>query len=82
MQRVPHKTVRAKVRPRMRGVFRRFASLGRDGPERWIPLEEALHRIRNRPSFFESLSPEALEMIQNWDGPEVMWPPDCKYRLK
>ena len=82
MKKNSHATARAKVRPKPRGVFRRFASLGRDGPERWIPLEEALHRLRSRPSFFESLSPEAREMIRTWDEPEMLGPPDCKYRLK
>lgn len=73
---------REKMRPRPRGVFRRFASLGRDVPDPPISIEEIRRRLRSVPSFFDTLSPEALEVIRNWKGPEVMGPPDSKYRLK
>lgn len=36
---------------------------------------EARRRIRSKPGFFETLSPEALEAIKNFDGPEVLGPP-------
>jgi hypothetical protein len=37
--------------------------------------EVARARILSKPGFFESLSEEALEMLKNWDGPEVIGPP-------
>ncbi len=82
MKKNSHATARAKMRPRTRGVFRRFASLGRDGPECWIPLEEARRRLWSRPSFFDSLSPEALEMIRSGIEPEMLGPPDSDSRHK
>lgn len=82
MKKNSHAMARTKVRPRARGVFRRFASLGRDGPELWIPLEEARRRMWSRPGFFASLTPEEREAIFSYDGPEILGPPDSKYRLK
>lgn len=38
-------------------------------------LEEGIRRMRSAPRFFASLSPEALEYIRNYDGPEVHGPP-------
>jgi hypothetical protein len=40
--------------------------------------EEARRRIRSKPGFFESLSPEARSAIATYDGPEVMGPPRRK----
>ena len=37
--------------------------------------EEARRRIRSKPGFFASLSPEALEMIRTCDGPERLGDP-------
>lgn len=82
MKKNSHATARVKVRPRTRGVFRRFSSLGRDGPERFIPLEEVRRRIWSRPGFFETLSPEALEMIRSGIEPERHGPPDVPLRLR
>lgn len=42
-----------------------------DAPTR----EEAWRRINSKPGFISSLSPEALEYIKNYDGPEDMGPP-------
>ena len=42
-----------------------------DAPTR----EEAWRRINSKPGFISSLSPEALEYIKNYDGPENMGPP-------
>ncbi|HEX2076218.1 MAG TPA: hypothetical protein VHG08_00865 [Longimicrobium sp.] len=42
-----------------------------DAPTR----EEAWRRINSKPGFLSSLSPEALEYIKNYDGPENMGPP-------
>lgn len=39
------------------------------------PREEARRRIRSRPGLIASLSPEALEYIRSYDGPENMGPP-------
>jgi len=44
--------------------------------------EEARRRIQGRPGYLASLSPEQLEAILNYDGPEVLGPPDSKFRLK
>ena len=38
-------------------------------------LEEGLRRMRSAPSYFSTLSPEALEYIRNYDGPENLGPP-------
>lgn len=41
-------------------------------------LEEGRARLRNSPSFFASLTPEQMEMIRNYDGPENFGPPLTK----
>jgi hypothetical protein len=38
-------------------------------------LQEGIRRMRSAPRYFDSLSPEALEYIRNYDGPEVHGPP-------
>jgi hypothetical protein len=38
-------------------------------------LEEGIQRMRNAPRYFASLSPDALEYIRNYDGPENHGPP-------
>jgi hypothetical protein len=43
--------------------------------------EEARRRIRSKPSFFASLSPEARELMRNFDGPEMLGPPHGKFKL-
>jgi hypothetical protein len=43
--------------------------------------EDARRRIRSKPGFFASLSPEARELIRNFDGPEMLGPPDDKFKL-
>jgi hypothetical protein len=40
-----------------------------------IVREEARRRIRSKPDFFASLSPDALEMIRTCDGPERLGGP-------
>jgi hypothetical protein len=37
--------------------------------------EVARARILSKPGFFASLSKEAIEVLKNWDGPEVLGPP-------
>jgi hypothetical protein len=44
--------------------------------------EEARRRIRSRPGYLASLSPEQLEAILDYDGPEILGPRDSKFRLK
>jgi hypothetical protein len=38
-------------------------------------LEAGVQRMRNAPGFLDSLSPEALEHIRSYDGPENLGPP-------
>jgi len=61
---------RAKHRVKARGLLNR---LRYDIP---APTPEvALARILSKPLFFASLSKEAIEVLRNWDGPEVLGPP-------
>jgi hypothetical protein len=57
-----------------RGVLARVRDALADGPTR----EEARRRLQSKPGFFASLSPEALEYIKNYDGPENLGPPHPK----
>jgi hypothetical protein len=75
---------RGGARRREIGVISRF-------PAAWDPYpahltleevhEEARRRIQSKPGFFASLSPEARELIRNFDGPEMLGPPEGKFRL-
>lgn len=38
-------------------------------------LCEVEGRLRNRPGFFESLTPEQRAFLDSYDGPEVLGPP-------
>lgn len=42
--------------------------------------DEARRRIRGKPGFFASLTPEAREAIRNYDGPEVIGPSATRKR--
>lgn len=44
--------------------------LGLEPPSR----EEILARTRSKPGLYASLSPEALDFLRNYDGPENMGP--------
>jgi hypothetical protein len=46
----------------------------------YLTPEEARRRMRSKPGFFASLSPEAREFIKNYDGPENLGPPLSKRR--
>jgi hypothetical protein len=70
---------RPKLRAREAGVTSRFASLSRGFRE--PSLEEGRRRLNALPDFFASLSPEALEMIKNHEGPDFLGPPDSKFKL-
>ncbi len=40
-----------------------------------VTPEEARRRMRSRPGLYASMSPETLEYLRNYDGPEVHGPP-------
>jgi hypothetical protein len=71
---------RPKLRARENGLKSRFASLSIGFRE--PSLEEGRRRMNALPDFFSTLSPEAIEAIKNFDGPEVMGPPDSKFKLQ
>ena len=55
-----------------RGFLARIRrAFGLNAPSR----EEIRRRIRSKPGIIESLTPEALEYLRNYDGPEVHGPP-------
>lgn len=41
-------------------------------------MEEGHRRMRNSPGFFASLTPEQMEYLRNYDGPEYLGPPLTK----
>jgi hypothetical protein len=54
-----------------RGLLARIRRvLGLEAPSR----EEIRRRIRSKPGLIESLSPEALEYLRTYDGPEHLGP--------
>lgn len=56
-------------------------ALARPGVRAEVPApsrDEARRRIRSKPGFFESLSPEAWAMIESHDGPDAIGPPRRK----
>jgi hypothetical protein len=54
-----------------RGVLARVRrALGLEPPSR----EEVRRRMRSKPGLYDSLSPEALEYLRNYDGPEHLGP--------
>jgi len=65
----PIRTIRRKKTPS------RFAD-ARDVPA--PSREEARRRIRSKPGFLASLSPEVKAALDEFDGPEVMGPPRGK----
>jgi hypothetical protein len=53
------------------GLVARFRrALGLEPPSR----EEVRRRMRSKPGLYDSLSPEALEYLRNYDGPEHLGP--------
>jgi hypothetical protein len=81
MKKSPRPITRRKTRPT---VPRPNATRSRNAPAPSLDevREEARRRIRSRPGYLASLSPEQLEAILNYDGPEILGPPNSKYRLK
>lgn len=47
-----------------------------------VMLEERLRRMNSRSSFLDSMSPEDLEYIRAYDGPEVLGPPPTRRELR
>jgi hypothetical protein len=64
----------APATPRRTGFFKNllYWLLDIDDP---AFLDAGIQRMRNAPGFLASLSPEALEHIRRYDGPENHGPP-------
>jgi hypothetical protein len=55
-----------------RGILARIRrAFGLEAPSR----EEIRRRIHSKPGIIESLTPEALEYLRSYDGPEIHGPP-------
>lgn len=59
--------------PRRRGLIMRILGWILDIDD--ITPEEARQRMRSKPGLLASLTPEQLEFIRNYDGPENLGPP-------
>jgi hypothetical protein len=58
-----------------KGLLARLRSaLGLEPPSR----EEVRRRMRSKPGLYDSLSPETLEYLRSYDGPEHLGPPDLR----
>ena len=75
------KDPRAVEQPKKRkGPFARLRSFARasdrdvQAPARAVARE----RIRGKPGFYATLSPEARAAIQDQDGDEIIGPPRCE----
>jgi hypothetical protein len=53
------------------------AAVADSPPKRSTPgwLAEVEERLRRRPGFFESLTPEQRAILDSYDGPELVGPP-------
>ena len=66
---VPQPTLHSGAAPAgVLALLRR--ALGLEAPNR----EEIRRRMRSKPGIIDSLSPEALEFLRNYDGPEHLGP--------
>ena len=77
MRKDPPTVEKPQVPMKRRGLQGRLRSLGFGGRNDDVPAplrEVARERIRSKPGFFASLSPEARAAIENYDGPEVIGP--------
>ena len=43
-----------------------------------LTREEMRRRMRSRPGLYASMSPETLEYLRNYDGPEFLGPPQTR----
>lgn len=66
----------ASAAPRRNGLLARIINWILDIDD--LTPDEARERMRSKPGFFASLSPEQLEMIRSYDGPENFGPPLTK----
>lgn len=66
-------TVLADVPARRPGFFKNLLYWAMDWDDEAL-LEERLRRMNPGSSFLDSLSPEDLEFIRTYDGPEVLGP--------
>ena len=62
--------------PRKQGLFRRMLFWILDIDD--ITPEEARERMRKGRGLLDSLTPEQLEYLRNYDGPEYLGPPLTK----
>jgi hypothetical protein len=72
LQPAPPRRARRACDPRLGWGFRRTE------PDWWpLPaMEEVEARLHSRPGFIASLTPEQIEAIMAYDGPEVLGPAD------
>jgi hypothetical protein len=78
MKKTPHTIEPPVERKKASGLRARFARFAGSEDVPAPSREEARRRIRSKPGFFESLSPEARSAIAMYDGPEAMGPPRQK----
>jgi hypothetical protein len=76
MSKDPRTVEQPQAQKKRRGPMRLLRSfgLGRSDDVPAPTREDARQRIRSRPGFYASLSPEARASIENYDGPEVLGP--------
>jgi hypothetical protein len=77
---LPTAILNASPLPRLRSLFIRVFGWLLDLDD--ITVEEARERMLSQPSLIASLSPEALESIRTYDGPEVLGPPPTRRELR
>jgi hypothetical protein len=78
MKKTPHTIEPPVERKKASGARPRLARSAAAGDVPAPPRQEARRRIRSKPGYFESLSPEARSVIATNDGPEAMGPPRPK----
>lgn len=65
-----------RSRPRPPGWALRRIRRSWHSPPPLPSIEEAEARIRSRPGFLASLSPEQIAFIKSWDGPDLLGSPN------
>lgn len=63
------------------GLFKRIVYWIMDWDDE-ATLEEGRRRMQSAPGFLESLTPEQLEYLRNYDGPENLGPPITERQLR
>jgi hypothetical protein len=64
-----------------RGLFKNLLYWVLDWDDE-ITLAQGRERMRNSPGLIASLTPEQLEMIRNYDGPENLGPQFTEHQLR